>query len=157
MANSSETPLHPGAGANRLSDRFAEDAPSAYHPLTEREELVATAIVDSAFAVHKTLGPGLLERVYEVCFCYELSKRGFTPKRQVDIPIIYDGVVLEDGLRADVVVDECAVCELKSVVEMNPVFEAQILSHMKLMKIRLGFLINFNVPLIKHGIRRRVL
>jgi GxxExxY protein len=99
----------------------------------------------------------LLEKVYEVCFCHELSKRGLQNKRQVDIPIIYDGITFNEGLRLDVLVEELIICELKAVDEMNPLWEAQILSHLKLTGKRLGFLINFNVPLIKEGIKRIIL
>ena len=107
--------------------------------------------------MHKKLGPGLLEKVYEVCFCHELSKRGLTYQRQVDIPVVYDGIVFDEGLRLDVLVEELVICELKAVDEMNPVWEAQILSHLKLSGKRLGFLINFNVSLDKDGIKRIIL
>jgi len=126
----------------------------SFTPLSEKEESIARKIVDAAYAVHKTLGPGLLEKVYEVCFCHELSKRGLKYQRQVDIPIIYDGITFNEGLRLDVLVEELIICELKAVDEVNPVWEAQILSHLKLIGKRLGFLINFNVPLIKEGIKR---
>ncbi len=122
--------------------------------LSEKEESIARKIVDAAYAVHKTLGPGLLEKVYEVCFCHELFKRGVQYQRHVDIPIIYDGITFNEGLRLDVLVEELIICELKAVDEVNPVWEAQILSHLKLIGKRLGFLINFNVPLIKEGIKR---
>jgi GxxExxY protein len=125
--------------------------------LSEKEEGIAKKIVDAAYTVHKTLGPGLLERVYEVRFCHELSKRGLEYQRQVDIPIIYDGIIFEEGLRLDVFVEELIICELKAVDEMNPLWEAQLLSHLKLTGQRLGFLINFNVPLIKKGIQRIIL
>jgi GxxExxY protein len=92
------------------------------------------------------LGPGLLERVYEVCFCHALSKRELKCQRQVDIPITYDGMIFDEGLRIDVLVEELIICELKAVDEMNPVWKAQILSHLKLADKRLGFLINFNEP-----------
>ncbi len=128
-----------------------------YKALTEREEEIGKGVVDAAFSVHKELGPGLLERVYEVCFCHELSKRGFLNERQIDIPIVYDSITFEEGLRLDVLVEECVICELKAVDTINPVWEAQLLSHLKLTKKRLGFLINFNVPLIKEGIKRMVL
>jgi len=128
-----------------------------YKPLSKREESIAEAIVDAAYNVHKILGPGLLEKVYEVCFCHELSKRGLKYKRQIDIPIVYDGITFDEGLRLDVLVEELIICELKAVYEANPVWEAQILSHLKLTGKRLGFLINFNVPLIKNGIKRIIL
>lgn len=99
----------------------------------------------------------MLEKVYEVCFCHELSKRGLEYKRQVDVPIVYDGIVFDEGLHLDVLVEELIICELKAVEEMNPVWEAQLLSHLKLTGKRLGFFINFNVPLIKNGIKRIIL
>jgi GxxExxY protein len=126
----------------------------AYSNLSELEEFLAKEIVDSAFNVHKELGPGLLERVYEACFCYELEKKGIPYKRQVSIPILYDNKIFDEGFVADVLVDDLLICELKSVVELNPVWQAQVISHLKLTKLRLGFLINFNVPLIKDGIKR---
>lgn len=128
-----------------------------FNTLSEREEALARKIVDSAYTVHKKLGPGLLERVYEVCFCHELSKQGLKYQRQVDIPIVYDGIVFDEGLRIDVLVEDLVICELKAVDEMNPVWEAQVLSHLKLTGNRLGFLINFNVALIKDGIKRIIL
>ncbi len=102
-------------------------------------------------------GPGLLESVYEVSFCYELSTRGITYRRQVAVPIIYKGVRFSERLRLDILVEDLVICELKAVDAMNPVFLAQILSHLKLSGKRLGFLINFNVTSIKQGIRRVIL
>ena len=128
-----------------------------FDPLSKIDETVAKKIVDSAYAVHKELGPGLLEKIYEVCFCHELSKRGLEYERQLEIPIVYDGLVFDEGLRLDVLVEKLIICELKAVDEINPVWEAQILSHLKLLQKRIGFLINFNVPLIKDGIRRFIL
>ncbi len=125
--------------------------------LSKNHEHIARKIVDAAYTVHKTLGPGLLEKVYEVCFCHEISKRGLTYQRQVDIPIVYDGIVFDEGLRLDVLVEELIICELKAVDEINPVWEAQLLSHLKLTGKRLGFLINFNVPIIKKGIKRIII
>ena len=128
-----------------------------FNILSEREEALARKIVDSAYTVHKKLGPGLLERVYEVCFCHELSKQGLKYQRQADIPIVYDGIVFDEGLRMDVLVEDLIICELKAVDEINPVWEAQVLSHLKLTGHRLGFLINLNVSLIKDGIKRIIL
>ena len=125
--------------------------------LSRREESIAEKIVDAAFRVHKELGPGLLERVYEVCFCHELFKRGLNSQRQVDLPIKYDGMIFDEGLRLDVLVEGLIICELKAVDEMNPVWKAQILSHLRPTGRRLGFLINFNVPLIKNGIQRIII
>ena len=99
----------------------------------------------------------MLEKIYEVCFCHELSKKGLRWERQVDIPIVYDEITFDEGLRLDVLVEDLVICELKAVDEVNPVWEAQLLSHLKLTGKRLGFLINFNVPRIKDGIRRIIL
>ena len=126
----------------------------SFEPLSDFEESIAKNIVDAAFAVHKNLGPGLLERIYEICFCHELAKRGLEFERQVAIPIVYDGITFDEGLRLNVLVQDLIICELKAVDEMNPVWNAQILSHLKMTNKRLGFLINFNVPLIKNGINR---
>lgn len=127
-----------------------------YEPLSQELEQIGKKIIDAAFTVHSTLGPGLLEKVYELCFCHELSKRGLKYKRQVDIPIVYDNLRFDEGLRLDVLVEDKIICELKALENVNPVWEAQILSHLKITNKRLGFLINFNVPLIKNGIRRFV-
>ncbi len=124
---------------------------------TAREELIARGIVDAAYVVHKTMGPGLLESIYEACFCHELKKRRIPYARQVLVPLMYDGISLTDGLRLDVLVDDLIVCELKSVEALNAVFLAQILSQLRLTGKRLGFLINFNVATIKEGIRRVIL
>jgi GxxExxY protein len=133
-----------------------------YIPKTQFEaipvelEVVGKKIVDAAFHVHKALGPGLLEKVYEICFCHELDKRGVLYLRQLNIPIVYDGITFQEGLRLDVLVEEKIIVEIKAVEQVNPVWEAQILSHLKLTDRRLGFLINFDVVNIRHGIRRFV-
>jgi GxxExxY protein len=127
-----------------------------YDKISEEEEIIGKAIVDAAYTIHKELGPGLLEKVYEVCFSHELIKKGFNIRRQIDIPIVYDGIVFNEGLRLDVLVNNLVICELKALENVNPVWEAQILSHLKLTGKRLGYLINFNVPLIKNGIKRMV-
>ena len=126
-------------------------------PISETEEQIASAIVDAAYAVHSALGPGLLENVYEVCFCHELTKRGLSQRRQVVVPIVYDGITFDEGLRLDVLVEGLVICELKAVEAMKEVFMAQLLTQLKLTEKRLGFLINFNVPKIKDGIKRVVL
>ncbi|PKP33314.1 MAG: GxxExxY protein [Bacteroidetes bacterium HGW-Bacteroidetes-16] len=127
-----------------------------YNPISERTEQIAKLVVDSAYQVHYNLGPGLLEKVYEVCFCHELRKHGLSYLRQVDIPIVYDNLTFPEGLRLDVLVEDCIICELKALETVNPVWAAQILSHLKLTDKRLGFLINFNVVKMKEGIRRFV-
>jgi GxxExxY protein len=127
-----------------------------FSPISPEEELVGKACVNAAYTVHKALGPGLLEKVYEVCFCHVLTKNGFHVKRQLNIPIVFDDIVFDEGLRLDVLVNDLVICELKALETVNPVWEAQILSHLKLTGKRLGYLINFNVPLIKDGIKRFV-
>lgn len=122
--------------------------------LSAHMEFLAKEIVDCAYKVHKQLGPGLLERVYEVCFCHELNKKGVNYKRQVDIPITYDNLVFDEGLRLDVLVDDLIICELKAIELVNPLWQAQVISHLKLTGKQLGFLINFNVITIKDGIKR---
>ncbi|MEO8210723.1 MAG: GxxExxY protein [bacterium] len=128
-----------------------------FEKLTIEEERIAREIVDCAYRVHLNLGPGLLEKIYETCFCHELTKKNLMYQRQVCIPIKYDGLFFNEGFRIDVLVEDRIICELKAVNEMNPVFSAQVLTHMKLTNIRLGFLINFNVTLIKNGIKRIIL
>jgi GxxExxY protein len=125
-----------------------------FEPIDDSVEKIATHIVDAAYTVHVNLGPGLLEKVYEICFCHELSKRGLKYQRQVDIPIVYDDIKFNEGLRLDVIVENCIICELKALETVNPVWEAQILSHLKLTGKRLGFLINFNVSKMKDGIKK---
>lgn len=124
--------------------------------IPEELEIIGKKVVDAAYTIHKALGPGLLEKVYEVCFCHELQKRGLTYERQVSVQIVYDGITFKEGLRLDVLVESSVICELKALETVNPVWEAQILSHLKLTDNRLGYLINFNVPLMKNGIRRFV-
>ena len=125
-----------------------------FNDLTEQEEQTGKIIVNAAFKIHKELGPGLLEKVYEVCMAHELRKTGLEVKRQIDIPIVYDGIQFDEGLRLDLMVNDLIIVELKAVELINPVWEAQIISHLKLTNLNLGYLINFNVPLIKDGIRR---
>ena len=115
---------------------------------------IGRMVVDAVFRVHAELGPGLLESIYESCLAHELTKRGMPFRRQATLPIVYDGVSFESGLRLDFLVDDAVVVEVKAVEKMLPVFEAQILSYLKLARCRLGYLINFNVPLIREGIRR---
>jgi len=133
------------------------DRKKSYLPLSIQEETVGKAVVNAAYIVHKALGPGLLEKVYEVCFCHVLSKEGFHVERQINVPIVFENLVFEEGLRLDVMVNSLVICELKALETVNPVWEAQILSHLKLTGKRLGYLINFNVPLIKDGISRIVI
>ena len=128
-----------------------------FEPVSRALDDLARQVVDAAFKVHSTLGPGLLESVYEICLAHELRKRGLKIQPQVAFPIFYDGVRLDAGLRIDLLVEDELVVELKAAETMLPLFEAQLLTYLKLTQKRLGLLINFNVPKIKEGIRRIVL
>lgn len=143
--------------SGRIEMILSEEKERSFEPIPSNLNKIGKEIVDAAFKVHKSLGPGLLERVYEACFCHELSKKGIEFLRQVEIPIEYDGLTFDEGLRLDVLVADSIICELKSVDQINPVWEAQVLSHLKLMNKRLGYLINFNVRNIGNGIQRFVL
>jgi GxxExxY protein len=125
-----------------------------HYTLNEKEEFLCKEIVDCAFRVHRELGGGLLEKVYEACFCHELAKKEIPYKQQVSLPIYYDGLYFDEGLRIDVLVDEAIICELKAVDTVNKLWEAQVLSHLKMTNLHVGFLVNFNTALIKDGIRR---
>jgi GxxExxY protein len=129
----------------------------SFEPLEERIEDIGEKIVKAAFIVHNKLGPGLLEKIYEVCLCHELRKLGLRSDRQIDMPIVYDEIIFDEGLRLDILVEDEVIIEIKAVDQVNPVWEAQILSHLRLMNKRLGYLINFNVPKIKDGIKRKIL
>jgi GxxExxY protein len=122
--------------------------------MTENE--LSRVIVDSAFKVHTTLGPGLLESVYEVTLAHELERRGCEIITQQAIPVIYEDVKLELGFRADVVVNRKVLVEVKSVEAVAPVHSKQLRTYLRLMELKLGLLINFNVNLIKDGITRVV-
>lgn len=130
---------------------------SMHKPLTERENWLAGQVVDIAICIHKALGPGLLESIYEKCFCYELAKRSIPFERQKTVRLQYDELVIDEGLRIDILIDKLAVVELKAREYYHPVWEAQLLSYLKLSNNRLGFILNFNVPLMKEGIKRMVL
>lgn len=119
----------------------------ATSPPPELSHLSGT-IVDAAFKVHKTLGPGLLESVYELCLCHELRSRCVPFRSQLSLPVLYDGISIEAGLRMDLIVDERIIVELNAVEVMHPIYTAQLLTYLKLTGLRVGLLINFNVPLI---------
>jgi len=120
-------------------------------------EGLMTEIVDAGLKVHRALGPGLLESAYQHCLTYELQMRGIAARTEVALPIIYEGVRLDAGYRLDIVVGDAVIIEIKAVEELTRLHEAQILTYMKLSGYRLGFLMNFNVPLFKHGLRRMAL
>jgi GxxExxY protein len=127
-----------------------------HEPISEEVERIAHEIIQCAFRVHKTLGPGLLESVYEACLCHELTKANLSFVRQAALPIVYDDLVLETGLRIDLLVESCVVVELKACEQSTPLHEAQLITYLKLSNNRLGLLINFNVRLLKEGLKRIV-
>ena len=120
--------------------------------MTENE--IGKIVVDCAFQIHKTLGPGLLESVYEVVLYHEIRRRGLSAKRQVSIPIEYDGLKFSEGFRADMIVEGLVIVELKSVESVQRVHKKQLLTYLRLADKRLGYLINFGEELIKDGISR---
>ena len=122
----------------------------------ESVERVASEVVDGALAVHKALGPGLLESTYESCLAYELHERGLSVETQLELPVIYRGVRIDAGYRIDMLVERCVVIELKAVERTLPVHEAQLLAYLRLSGHRLAFLINLHVPLLRDGIDRMV-
>lgn len=126
-------------------------------PIPLKVNGLSKEVVDCAYKVHSTLGPGLLESVYETCLCHELKKRNLRVERQVALPIVYDEIKIEAGLRLDLLIEKCLIIELKAVEELLPVHKAQVLTYLKLTECRLGLLINFNVPLIRNGIHRLIL
>jgi GxxExxY protein len=121
-----------------------------------KENKIAKLVVDAAYHLHKRLGPGLLESVYEVVLEHELEKRGLAIERQVSIPIQYDELIFDEGFRADMVVEDSVILELKSVEAVAPVHKKQLLTYLRLADKKLGLLLNFGAPLIKRGIYRIV-
>lgn len=128
-----------------------------FERLSDKEEKLAKQVVDISMQVHKALGPGLLESVYEKCFCHLLEKRNISYQRQKLVPIVFDGLLIDAGLKLDLLIDDLLILELKAQDEYHPIWEAQLLSYLKLTERRLGFIINFHVPLIKNGIKRMIL
>ena len=122
----------------------------------KNSEEVATAVVDAAFRLHRDLGPGLLESVYETVLAKMLSDRGLSVQRQCPVPIAYAGMTFDEGFRADLVVEGCLVVELKSVETLAPVHAKQLLTYLRLMNLSLGLLINFGAATFKSGVRRIV-
>ncbi|NTV37967.1 MAG: GxxExxY protein [Anaerolineales bacterium] len=120
-------------------------------------EEIGTIIVDSAIRVHRTVGPGLLESTYQKCLAHELTKRGLKVDCELLLPIEYDGVRIESGYRVDMLVDDCVIIENKTVDNILPIHEAQLLTYMRLTGCKVGLLVNFNGPVLKHGIKRMVL
>ncbi len=119
-------------------------------------ERLARIVVDAGLKVHRTLGPGLLESAYEHCLARELQLRGLAVRRQVSLPIVYEGAKLDCGYRLDLVIDDALIIEVKAVEALTRLHEAQVLTYLRLSGHRIGFLMNFNVTLFKQGVRRLV-
>jgi GxxExxY protein len=128
-----------------------------FEPLPEHVERIASAALDAAFKVHRQLGPGLLESVYETCMCHELRKADVPFQRQVHLPVQYDGLKLESGLRLDLLLEDEVIVEIKAIEVLLPLHDAQLLTYLKLSGKRLGLLLNFNTSLLKEGMKRIVL
>jgi len=122
----------------------------------EEYEQIGSVILECAIEVHKTLGPGLLESIYEECLCEELRNKGLKAQNQVYLPLYYKGRKLDKNFRIDILVEDIIILEIKSVYEIYPIDEAQLVSYMRLADIKLGYLLNFNQILLKDGIRRKV-
>lgn len=122
--------------------------------IRQEVEALATISVDAALEVHRQLGPGLLESAYEACFAQELELRGIRYQRQLAVPLNYKNTMVEVGFRADLLVGEKLLIELKAVDELQPIHRAQVITYLKLLNLPLGLLINFNSTLLKHGLRR---
>ena len=127
-----------------------------YAPLPADVEKVGKAVLDASYKVHSALGPGLLEAVYEACLAYEIRDRGLAVITQPALSVVYRDVKVDAGLRPDMIVENCVIVELKAVEKMIPLYQAQLMTYLKLTGIRLGYLINFNVPHLVEGIKRIV-
>ena len=128
-----------------------------YQPIPGDVEEIAKKILDAAYMVHTALGAGLIESVYETCLGYELSIMGVAFQAQAELPVVYKDITVGSGLRLDLLVEKCVIVEIKAVENIIPVHKAQLLTYLKLSGVRLGFLINFNVPRLKDGITRFVI
>ncbi len=124
--------------------------------MDQEVEAVGREVVDAGIQVHRALGPGLLESVYEHCLMKEITMRGLKAARQVALPIVYAGERLEGGLRLDLLIEDKVIIEIKSVEALSKLHEAQLLTYLRLSGLQLGFLMNFNVPLLKDELRRMV-
>jgi GxxExxY protein len=126
------------------------------NPEAERLDSVTEKVIGSAIAVHRAIGPGLLESAYEECLCYELSQLGLKFERQVPLPVVYKDVKLDCGYRMDIVVQDDVVIEVKAVEKIIPIHEAQLLSYLKLGNRKVGLLMNFHASVLKNGLKRIV-
>ena len=122
----------------------------------QRKDPISEAVIGFCIQIHRALGPGLLESAYRECLCYELSKAGLKFEREKSLPVRYGEIVLDCGYRLDVVVEQKLIVELKTVEALQPIHDAQLLTYLKLSNISAGLLVNFNVPVLVHGVKRIV-
>jgi len=127
-----------------------------FQPIPADVERIGKVVLNAAFKVHTNLGPGLLESVYQVALKHVIEKSGVAVKTDVKLPLMFEGIRLESGLQLDMLVEKCVIVELKSVEKVNPLYQKQLITQLRLSRLRLGFLINFNVPYLKDGIKRIV-
>lgn len=127
-----------------------------HEPLSAKTEAVGRAVVDACLQVHRALGPGLLESAYELCLTHELERRGLAVARQVALPLNFGDIRLEAGYRIDLLVEDLVIIEVKALECVSPIHHAQLLTYLKLSNRRLGFLVNFNVTMMKQGLYRKV-
>ena len=127
-----------------------------YQPIPPETERIGRLVLDAAYKVPTVLGPGLLESVYQIAVKHVLTTGGTLTETELKLPIMFEGVQLESALRIDMLIEKCVSAELKSVEKMNPVYEAQLITYLRLSKVRLGFLINFSTAHLKDGIKRIV-
>jgi len=128
-----------------------------FQPVPADVERIGKVVLNAAYKVHTTLGPGLLESVYQAATKHVIEKNGVTVKMDVKLPILFEGTKLDSGLQLDMLVEKCVIVELKSVERMSLLYEKQVVTYLRLSRLRLGFLINFNVPYLKDGIKRIVI
>jgi len=127
-----------------------------FQPIPADVERIGKVVLNAAYKVHTTLGPGLLESVYQASMKHVIEKNGVAVKTDVKLPILFEGTKLDSGLQLDMLVEKCVIVELKSVERMSLLYEKQVVTYLRLSRLRLGFLINFNVPYLKDGIKRLV-
>ena len=130
--------------------------PNLYKPIPLDIEEIGKKVLDAAYTVHSALGPGLLESVYEACLAYEINNLGLSAETQVAVPVKYQDVFVETGLRLDIWVERKVILELKAVEKMNPLYQAQLITYLKVTGCRLGYLMNFNVQHFRDGFTRKV-
>lgn len=133
-----------------------ESTQKVFQPIPADVERIGKVVLNAAYKVHTTLGPGLLESVYQASMKHVIEKNGVSVRTDVKLPILFEGTKLDSGLQLDMLVEKCVIVELKSVERMNLLYQRQVVTYLRLSRLRLGFLINFNVPYLKDGIKRIV-